>query len=121
MHASNPYNYLWLLVDLFIVRRANHAYVRSERLCIRLPIQREGLKVAPDLHRPPQVEFQCVEVIMLRRMFRRRWLLRSLLILGVIAVIACIWARWRPARRFGYREVRPEEFRFVTYDLSDAY
>ncbi len=53
----------------------------------------------------------------LKRMFTHRWFQCSLLIFGVI-VVACIWARWRPAQRFNYREIQADEFRLVTWNVG---
>jgi len=52
-----------------------------------------------------------------KQMIARRWILRFLLIFGAIGV-ACIWARWRPAERFEFRELRTEEFRLVTWNVG---
>ena len=46
-----------------------------------------------------------------------RQLLYLLLILAIVLAV-CIWIRWRPAQRFGYRQVRADEFRLVTWNVG---
>jgi hypothetical protein len=58
-----------------------------------------------------------VEVRSATRRFSRRWILRSLLILGTV-VAAIAWAWWRPAERFGYQEVGVDGFRVVTRNVG---
>ena len=53
----------------------------------------------------------------LTKIFARRWLLCFLVFSGAIGV-ASVWARWRPAQRFEFRELSAEEFRLVTWNVG---
>lgn len=50
-------------------------------------------------------------------MSSRRWVFLSLLVLGVFGAF-CLWAKWRPAMRFNFRELKPGEFRLVTWNVG---
>jgi endonuclease/exonuclease/phosphatase family metal-dependent hydrolase len=72
------------------------------------------------LHHIPNVRqrnWVGIKVSVGKRIFKHRWFQRSLLILGII-VVTSIYAMWRPAQRFGYREIQADEFRLVTWNVG---
>jgi len=48
----------------------------------------------------------------------RQRILRSLLLFLLFFIVVLIWARWRPAQRFGLGELRPGEFRLATWNVG---